>query len=303
MPLYMDIHELPGITPEQLAEAHAADVETQKKYGVEYKRYWVNHKCGKVFCLAEAPNAAAAEQVHREAHGFVAEKIVEVQPEVVEAFLGAGQIHASGAVLMSGATRDTGIRTVLFTDIMNSTLLTQRLGDEAAMEMLSLHDTIVREALAAADGREIKHLGDGIMASFVSAAGAVRCASQIQQELARREMGDLQVRIGAAAGEPIEHANDIFGSTVQLAARLCAHARPSQILVSNVVAELCLGKRLSFQSLGGISLKGFEHPINVHAVEWRRSVMPALPPGLVADLSSPRWRKTQLLNLAPELQS
>ena len=301
MPLYMDIHELPGITPEQLAEAHAADVATQKKYGVEYKKYWVNHHCGKVFCLAEAPNAAAAERVHREAHGFVAEKIVEVQPELVEAFFGASETNTGGAVLLPGSSagiRDPGIRTILFTDIVNSTSLTQRLGDEKAMEVLKVHDAIVRGALAVTEGREIKHLGDGIMAAFVSAAAAVRCGTQIQQELAQHEQDGLSVRIGAAAGEPVEHANDIFGSTVQLAARLCAHARPSQILVSNVVAELCLGKRLSFQSLGRISLKGFEHPINVHAVEWCRSVLPTRPPELAADSPSPRWRTIQLLKLA-----
>jgi class 3 adenylate cyclase len=292
MPFYMDIHDLPGITPEQLAQAHAADLETQRKYGVKYQKYWVNHECGKVFCLAEAPNAAAAEQVHREAHGFVAEKMIEVQPEVVEAFLGGGETHASGAVLLpskAAEARDPGIRTILFTDIVSSTLLTQRLGDEAAMELLGRHDTIVRGALTAAEGREIKHLGDGIMASFASAAGAVSCASQIQHEVARLEPRDLRIRIGAAAGEPIEHANDIFGSTVQLAARLCAHAAPSEILVSNVVAELCLGKRLSFRALGGISLKGFEDPITVHAVEWCRGAMPSL---FAVDLSS-RCRHTQ----------
>jgi class 3 adenylate cyclase len=280
MPLYIDIHDLPGITPEQLAEAHALDLQTQRKYGVNYQKYWVNHECGKVFCLLEAPNPAAAEQVHREAHGFLADNLIEVQPEVVEAFLGAGKTNASGAVLLPGETtetRDPAIRTVLFTDIANSTSLTQRLGDEGAMELLSLHDTIVRDALTATDGREIKHLGDGIMASFVSAAAAVRCASQILQDVERLERSDLTVRIGAAAGEPVEHANDIFGSTVQLAARLCAHATPAQILVSNVVAELCLGKRLSFQALGGISLKGFEHPVNVHAVEWRRRFTSPLP--------------------------
>jgi class 3 adenylate cyclase len=271
MAFYMDIHDLPGITPEQLAQAHAADLDTQRKYGVKYQKYWVNHDCGKVFCLVEAPSAAAAEKVHREAHGFVAEKMIEVQPEVVEAFLGGGETDSSGAALLPNSARparDPAIRTVLFTDIVNSTLLTQRLGDERAMELLNLHDTIVRSALGAAEGQEIKHLGDGIMASFVSAAGAVRCASQILRDMARCESGDLQVRIGAAAGEPIEHANDIFGSTVQLAARLCAQAAPSQILVSNVVAELCLGKRLKFESLGEISLKGFEHPVTVHAVEW-----------------------------------
>jgi len=290
MPLYMDIHELPGITPEQLAQAHAADLATQEKYGVEYQKYWVNHECGKVFCLLHAPNPHAAEQVHREAHGFLAEKILEVQPEVVEAFLGAAETNGSGAVVLRDQptdARDPAIRTILFTDITGSTSLTQRLGDEEAMEVFKVHDAVVRRALVATEGREIKHLGDGIMAVFISAAAAVRCAALIQQELARHEDDDLRVRIGAAAGEPIEHANDIFGSTVQLAARLCAQAAPGQILVSNVVAELCLGKRLSFQSLGGISLKGFEHPMNVHAVEWRRGTMPSAS---TADLSARRRR-------------
>lgn len=273
MPLYMDIHELPGVTPEQLAEAHEGDLAVQEKYGVECRKYWANHSCGKVFCLFEAPNAEAAAQVHREAHGFMAEKIIEVQPpELLDAFLGGGEVNTAGAALVPGAAaegNDPAIRTVLFTDICNSTSLTQQLGDEKAMELLHVHDTVVREALAACNGREVKHTGDGIMACFVSAVAAVRCALQIQQELARREQSDLPVcvKIGAAAGEPVERANDIFGSTVQLAARLCAKAAPNQILVANAVAELCMGKGLNFQPLGEVELKGFDRPVHVHTVE------------------------------------
>ncbi|TMG88586.1 MAG: DUF4242 domain-containing protein, partial [Betaproteobacteria bacterium] len=74
MPTYMDIHQLHGETPEDIAKAHAADLEMQRKYGVEYRKYWVNESCSKLFCLVDAPNAEAASQVHREAHGFVAEK-------------------------------------------------------------------------------------------------------------------------------------------------------------------------------------------------------------------------------------
>lgn len=271
MPLYMDVHEVPGVTPGELAKVHTADLETQAKYGVEYHKYWINQSCGRAFCLVEAPNAEAAAQVHREAHGFVAAKIIEVQPELAELFLGAGETNAEGAVLGQGDAAqalDPAIRTVLFTDIVGSTSLTQRLGDEDAVALIHLHDAIVREALVATQGREVKHTGDGIMASFFSAAGAVRCATQIQREFAQRAPSDLRVRIGGAAGEPVGHAEDIFGSTVQLAARLCAHAEAGQILVSNVVAELCLGKKLSFQALGEVSLKGFEEPINVHLVEW-----------------------------------
>jgi class 3 adenylate cyclase len=271
----MDIHELHGVTAEDVAKAHAADLQVQQKYGVNYLKYWVNENCGKVFCLVDAPSADAASHVHREAHGIVAEKIIEVHPELVEGFLGGTETNASGAVLIPGGAaeeRDPGIQTVLFTDIADSTSLTQSVGDEAAMALLNVHDTIVRNALVALTGREVKHTGDGIMASFMSAAAAVRCATQIQRELAKhgeahREFA-IKVRIGAAAGEPVEHHSDLFGSTVQLAARLCSHALPEQILVSNVVAELCIGKALMFRALGEVSLKGFDGPVRVHAVEW-----------------------------------
>ena len=277
MPLYMDIHNLPeGTTPEDVAKAHAKDMEIQRKYGVEYHKYWVNEDGSKVFCLAHAPNAEAAECVHREAHGMMAEKIIEVEPDVAEVFLGGTETNAAGAVIFpngGGDAHDPGIRTILFTDVVNSTTLTQLLGDEAALAVLGVHDTIVRDALSALGGREIKHTGDGIMASFVSVAAAVRCAIQIQRELEKHAQKNskhaLKVRVGAAVGEPVEQNNDLFGSTVQLAARLCAHAQPEQILVSSAIAELCLGKGLSFEDLGEVSLKGFNSPVRAHAAAWR----------------------------------
>src|SRR6184192_1722487 len=275
MPLYMDIHEVPGgVSAEDVAKAHAQDVKIEDKYGVHYHKYWVNEKAGKIFCLCHAPDAEAAIQVHRQAHGMVADKIIEIQPELAEGFLGGVEVNNAGAALVPGATneKDPGIRTVLFTDIADSTTLTQALGDEAALAMLGVHDTIVRDALSASGGREVKHTGDGIMASFISAAGAVRCAIEIQRQLDKhsQESPDrpLKVRVGAAAGEPVEQHNDLFGSTVQLAARLCAHAQPEQILVSNAIAELCLGKGLQFEELGEVVLKGFGRPVRAHAVQW-----------------------------------
>ena len=274
----MDIHEIPGgVTADDVAKAHAHDVAVEGKYGVHYHKYWVNEKAGKIFCLCEAPTEEAAMQVHREAHGQVADKIIQVEPEVADLFLGGSEVNGEGAALLPGGAadaRDPGIRTVLFTDIVDSTSLTQTLGDEVAMELLRVHDTVVRDALKASNGREVKHTGDGIMAAFVSAAAAVRCAAQIQRELTRRAQEQnnhpIRVRIGGAAGEPVERDNDIFGSTVQLAARLCSHAEPQQIVVSSVVAELCIGKGLMFRPLGEVTLKGFDRPVQVHAVEWSK---------------------------------
>ena len=80
MPLYMDHHhKVEGLTADAVAGAHQRDLEVQDKHGVNYRQYWFNEEAGEVFCLVEAPNKEAAEAVHREAHGLVADEIVEVQ--------------------------------------------------------------------------------------------------------------------------------------------------------------------------------------------------------------------------------
>jgi class 3 adenylate cyclase len=137
--------------------------------------------------------------------------------------------------------------------------------------MLGTHDLIVRTSINDHDGREVKHTGDGIMAAFNSAASAVKSACKIIGELNEHNSGDpefpVMVRVGISAGEPVEQASDLFGSTVQLAARLCAQAEPGQVLVSTVVSDLCLGKNLKFYDAGECELKGFEGKIPTRAVE------------------------------------
>ena len=80
MPLFMDIHDhVEGLTEDAVAQAHAADLKTQEKYGAKYLRYWFDENTGKVFCLIEAPNREAANAVHQEAHGLLADEIIEVK--------------------------------------------------------------------------------------------------------------------------------------------------------------------------------------------------------------------------------
>ena len=271
MPLYLDVHSVPGATADDLKRAHEADLAVQGKYGVDYRKYWLNEKCGKVFCLVEAPNAEAAERVHREAHGLAAEKIIEIDPDMADGFLGGVSIDAAGAAILPGSKeRDTAVRSVMFTDIVGSTEMAQRLGDDVAFELLDTHDAIVRAAVGQHGGKVVKHTGDGIMAVFLSPVQAVRAACTIQTavEAIVPEEGrpDFKVRIGAAAGEPIERDNDFFGSTVNLAARLCAHAEPGKVLVTNGIAELCLGKGMKFADMRDADLKGFDEPIRTREV-------------------------------------
>lgn len=273
MPIFMDIHSVPGATAEDLRAAHDLDLAVQHRHDVRCLKYWFNEDAGKVFCLFDAPTANAAAAVHSEAHGLLAEKIIEIDPEMVDGLLGSGPVDQAGAARLPGndGRHDHGVRSIVFTDLVDSTAMTLELGDEAAMAFIDAHDEIVRAALAEFNGREVKHLGDGIMASFVSAVSAVRCACRIQSQFANfrieRPELPLWVKIGAAAGEPVEQHNDLFGSTVQLAARLCAQANGGQILVSTGLADLCLGKGLQFDAADVFSLKGFAEPVAARAVK------------------------------------
>jgi class 3 adenylate cyclase len=159
-----------------------------------------------------------------------------------------------------------GLVTILFTDMEGSTSHTQRLGDERAQELVRRHNFVVRDALKQHAGSEIKHTGDGIMASFASARGAVDCAIAIQRALADEA---VRVRIGLNAGEPVAEEQDLYGTSVQLAARVCAEADGGEVLVSNVVRELAAGKGFLFNDRGDRALKGFEDPIRLYEVRWR----------------------------------
>jgi class 3 adenylate cyclase len=261
----MDRHEFTGLTAEGAAAAHLKDIAVQDKFGVRFLTYWFDEERQTAFCMAKAPDAAALEGVHRASHGFVAYQIIEVDQRMVERFMGGIVEHRPGEAFV-----DTAFRTILFTDIEHSTSLTQRLGDARAMEFLRVHDEIVRRALDRHRGSEVKHTGDGLMAAFPSVVGAIGSAIEIQQRLAEGDetAGAIRVRIGMAAGEPVTERNDLFGATVQLAARLCARADPGSILVAGTVHDLALGKGFVFRKRGSLRLKGFESPMVAFEVVW-----------------------------------
>src|SRR5207248_7627419 len=135
---------------------------------------------------------------------------IEVDQELAESMMGSQVASPSGMVLRGGRP-DPGSRTIMFTDIVGSTALTQQLGDRGAMAVVEVHDAIVRGALKAHGGSEVKHLGDGIMASFHTAEDACTCAQQIQRELREREglsPMPIWLKIGAASGDPVERDGD-----------------------------------------------------------------------------------------------
>lgn len=270
MPLFMDIHRDVGADAEAVAAAHLNDLEAQDKYGVRYISYWFNPRGRTVCCLVEAPDPEAAAKVHVEAHGRAADKLIPVETEVVEAFLGNSADGGLGRMVDAHGEMDGGLRTVLFTDIVDSTAITQRLGDAEALKLIRVHDELARQEVEFHGGRVIKHTGDGCMAAFPTCSAAVRMAIKLQRRLAQRSQAPapLRVRIGISAGEPVDEGQDLFGATVQLARRVCDAAPPERIYVANVVRELCVGKEFGFVQVGQRMLKGFADPIGVYEVEW-----------------------------------
>jgi class 3 adenylate cyclase len=263
----MDRHDLSGVTAADLAAAHLRDLEVQDSFGVRFVTYWFEEAAGSGFCLIEGPDKESVEAAHRAAHGMLPTNVVEVDEANVRGFFGRLNTHPPGEPYAESA-----FRAILFTDIVDSTRLTQQLGDRAAMQLLRQHDSIVRSALAQFGGSEVKHTGDGIMAAFTLASQAVGAAMQVQRALHEQteaEDSRVHVRIGVAAGEPVTEQDDLFGAAVQQAARLCACTQPDCIVVSSGVHDLCRGKGIPFSDAGNVAVKGFDEPIGHFEVDWR----------------------------------
>jgi class 3 adenylate cyclase len=172
--------------------------------------------------------------------------------------------------------RASGLVTILFTDLVGSTELLSRAGDEEAQRIFRAHHTLLAETASAHGGAEVKWLGDGLMAAFPSAAGALRCATTMQQASRRPVAGErLAIRVGLNAGEALRDEADYFGTPVVVARRLCDRASGGQILCSELVAGLLAGRAgFSFSSLGPLELKGVSQPVGTLEVVYEEEAAP-----------------------------
>jgi class 3 adenylate cyclase len=269
MPFYMDRHDLRDVTAENMAAAHQQDLKLQSRHKCRALTYWFDEHRQTAFCLFEAPNEAAVQSLHREAHGLLPTSIIEVQPDAVASFLGRVSDPHEAA---ERPIREAGFRAIRFSDMADSTRTFNALGDAEAHAVLTQHHDIVRRALLAHEGREVDRTGDGFFTCFAATTQAVACAIAIQRGFrdynASSPPARIRVRIGLGAGEPLAEGSALFGSTVNLTARICAFALPDQILASRVVRELCRGEPFRFQRHDEVALKGFPEPVELHAVDW-----------------------------------
>jgi DNA-binding NarL/FixJ family response regulator/class 3 adenylate cyclase len=168
--------------------------------------------------------------------------------------------------------------TILFTDIVGSTSLFEHHGDDEADTLRREHFNTLRTPIAEHGGREVKSTGDGLMVAFSSAVAAVRCAMDMQRAAAG---GELALSIGLDAGEPIPEGEDLYGTPVIVASRLCDTAGAGEILASEVVCRVA-GARIAeqIQPVGAMRLRGVEQRVGAAQVRWREDAepRPAEPP-------------------------
>ncbi len=169
--------------------------------------------------------------------------------------------------------------TILFTDLVGSTSLFQRRGDDAADAIRRDHFIRLRAAIADHAGREVKSTGDGLMAAFPSAVGAVRCAVAMQRASASQSHR-LQLRVGLDAGEPLPDGDDLYGTPVIVASRLCDCAEPGEILTSDLIRQI-VGPRTPevIEPAGTRRLHGITQRVATARVRWQEEAAQVLEPG------------------------
>src|SRR5579885_2378571 len=239
MPIYMDVHVIPGVKAKDVAEAHVKDVALAPEYKCKCMTYWVDESRENVFCLIEAPNQQVVEELHGRAHGLIPHKIIEVSSVLVESFMGRTD-DPSNAEMKDGLKvfHDPSLRFLLVTKITDPVLLKYQHSNNAAEEMLRIHDHIIRENLAAFNGREASYQSNNFVASFSSATKAVACAVSVQKDISNAALNNIGFSLAINAGEPVTESDTIFGDTIQFAKRMCGIAKENQLAIASHVKEL-----------------------------------------------------------------
>ena len=236
----MDVHIVPGVKAKNVAEAHHKDLMHQDEYSCKCMTYWIDELRENVFCLIEAPNKEAVEEMHSKAHGLMPNKIIEVSSAIVESFLGRIYDPSDGDVSSDGLKvfHDPSFRILLVTSIADPNLLKHKYGEENTNKLLGSYNTIVRKNILEHSGREVEHEGNGFIISFSSATKAVACALSIQEQMNQHNASELDFKIAINAGEPVEKSNKLFGDTIQFATNLCSIAGKSKVAIASAVKEL-----------------------------------------------------------------
>jgi AraC-like DNA-binding protein len=261
MPIFMDRHEAPGLTAAEAAEGHKEDVKVQHKYGCHAFTYWFDAEQGNGFCLIDAPNKESVIKMHDEAHGGVPNQIIEVDINLVEAFL--GRIKDPDAKDENELLKLIGpaFRVIMVTEFKDTALMKSKLGSTKSIELLGIHSEWIEKSIEQFEGRQVEHFGNSIIASFVTACKSLECALEIQKHFRElKQQGpclQMDVATGLSAGTPVTDTDVFFGDAVPSAKRLAYIAGKNQVVMSSAVRD-----QYNQESLETLSEKGTVKALN-----------------------------------------
>lgn len=245
MPLYMDIHFVGKVSVENTREAHIQDLAVQEKYGVKYHQYWFNEEAGTVYCLMEAPDKESCAATHREANGFTACQITEVEGGMYDLFMGENQNVDHGLVKHENGKLDTGYRYILTLDIIAKTKSTAPI-DFDQLKLPKKPKNMALQVISEFEGKEVRNGGfDSIIAVFKIPENALRCAHKIQHEFLnlRKEKNpdtdDFAFNMGISVGQPLTEKEGFFVEAIRMSRRLCLVADENEIITPLLFEELC----------------------------------------------------------------
>ncbi len=240
MPIYMDVHIVPGVKALDVAHAHHLDLANQEEFACKCMTYWVDEVKESIFCLIEAPNKEAVAAMHSKAHGLIPNRIIEVQSSLVESFLGRIYDPADATITEDGLKvfSEPSFRFIMITKTADPVLLRNELGAELTAELLSKQNLLIRSCLQQYGGREVEHPGTGFISSFNAASKAVSCAMAVLDEINHAGGNETGFKMGIHAGEPIEKSETLFGDTLRMAAGICSIAGTMQVAITHAVKEL-----------------------------------------------------------------
>jgi AraC-like DNA-binding protein len=245
----MDRHDVSEeVTAEIVAQLHHEDLKIQHKYDCRGLTYWFDDKRKTAFCLVEAPNKEAIQTMHNDAHGEVANRIIEVDGQIVESFLGRIEDPKKSQNATLNIINDPAFRTIMVTRVER--LSFKKSTFKELHGAVQNHNRAMSKTVHSHKGRIVKQEPDFFLTSFDSVTNAVLCAIAINAELERTLNGfhgaHLRLNIGLSAGVPVTEKNGIFEDTVKSAERISAVAQ-DKIIISSDVRDLYESEHLNTQ--------------------------------------------------------
>jgi hypothetical protein len=239
MPIYMDRHDVSEtVTAEQVAQLHQEDLKIQDQFGCRGITYWFDEKRKTAFCLIEAPNETALQDMHNHAHGETANQIIEVDPSIVESFLGRIEDPVKAQNTGLNIINDPAFRTVMVIEFIPSTLEGK---ERATMEtMVNKYGDAIYNLLVSSHGTLVKQSEDYFLLSFSSVSVAVKTAVRVQNLFHRLDKDLCQrflLKIGISAGVPVNGKKGFFENVIKMAEGICELVR-GEIVVTSEVKDL-----------------------------------------------------------------